>query len=155
MMNQQNPAYLTAAHLLKQTAGRSTQARTAVLAILLEATAALSHQEVEQLAQQQGLAVDRVTLYRVLDWLVEQQVAHKVMGADRTWRYNALADVNHPQHAHFHCQQCHQVFCLENLQPAVLLSLPTGYQLQHVEINLQGLCPACTATNWNNGWNKS
>ncbi len=142
-MNQAISTRQTAANLLKNASGRTTQARLIVLGILLEATTALSHLEIEQQAQQQGLAADRVTLYRVLDWLVEQGLAHKIMGADRTWRYNAHADLNHAQHAHFHCQHCQQVFCLEQLQPAVLLSLPTGYQLQHVEINLQGLCPAC------------
>ena len=144
-MNQATLTQQTAANLLKTTGGRATQARLLVLGILLEATAALSHWEIEQQAHIRGLAADRVTLYRVLDWLVEQGLAHKIMGADRTWRYNAHAELNHAQHAHFHCQSCQQVFCLEQLQPAVLLSLPPGYQLRHVEINLQGLCPACAA----------
>lgn len=129
--------------ILQQASGRITPARTGVLEILLAATAALSHQEIEQLAQQQGYSFDRVTLYRALDWLVEQGMAHKISGADRTWRYNAQTGVPH-QHAHFHCKQCEQVFCLENLQPALLFKLPPGYQLEAVELNLQGRCPACS-----------
>ncbi|QTR45484.1 transcriptional repressor [Thiothrix litoralis] len=131
-----------ARELLQQSSGRITPARIGVLGILLEAKAALSHQEIEQLATQQGLSFDRVTLYRALDWLVEQGMAHKISGADRTWRYNAQTGTAH-QHAHFHCNHCQQVFCLENLQPAFMLSLPPGYQLEQVEVNLQGTCPAC------------
>ena len=128
--------------LLQQSTGRVTPARIGVLGILLAANAALSHQEIEQLALQQGYTFDRVTLYRALDWLVEQGMAHKISGADRTWRYNAQAGIPH-QHAHFHCKQCEQVFCLENLQPAFLFALPPGYQLEQVDVNLQGICPAC------------
>jgi Fur family ferric uptake transcriptional regulator len=131
-----------ARQLLQQASGRVTPARIGVLGILLEAQAALSHQEIEQLAAQQGLSCDRVTLYRALDWLVEQGMAHKISGTDRTWRYNAQAGTPH-QHAHFHCKRCQQVYCLENLQPALVFSLPPGYQLEQVEVNLQGICPAC------------
>ncbi|QQZ27640.1 transcriptional repressor [Thiothrix subterranea] len=133
---------IAARTLLQQTQGRVTPARVGVLGILLNANAALSHQEIEQTALQQGLIVDRVTLYRALDWLVEQGLAHKIPGADRTCRYNAQAGVPH-QHAHFHCKDCEQVFCLENLQPTLLFALPGGYQIDEVELNLQGRCPDC------------
>jgi Fur family ferric uptake transcriptional regulator len=131
-----------ARHLLLQTQGRVTPARLGVLSILLDAEVALSHQEIEQAVLQQGSAFDRVTLYRALDWLVEQRVAHKIVGTDRAWRYNAQSGVSQ-QHAHFYCKRCEQVFCLENLQPALLVSLPPGYQVEQVELNLQGCCPAC------------
>lgn len=140
-------AYLdeqAARKLLEDTKGRVTSARVGVLSILLQANAALSHQEIEQYAQQHDLLFDRVTLYRALDWLVEQGIAHKIAGADRTWRYNAQTGLQH-QHAHFHCKYCEQVYCMENLQPAVLFSLPSGYRLEQVEVNLQGICPSCTA----------
>lgn len=132
--------------LLRRVKGRVTPARLGVLGILLEADAALTHQEIEQQATQQGVTFDRVTLYRALDWLVEQGVAHKVNGPDRAWRYNAQAGTPH-QHAHFHCRHCGQVFCLENLQPALLFSLPPGYRVEQVELNLQGYCPNCLQEN--------
>jgi Fur family ferric uptake transcriptional regulator len=83
-----------------------------------------------------------VTLYRALDWLVEQQMAHKINGVDRTWRYNAQREHQH-QHAHFQCKYCSQIYCLEHLQPAFLFNLPSGYQLEEVELTLQGRCPQC------------
>jgi Fur family ferric uptake transcriptional regulator len=128
--------------LLEKANGRITPARLAVLSILLDAQTALSHLEIEQIAEQQGLSFDRVTLYRALDWLVEQQMAHKINGVDRTWRYNAQREHQH-QHAHFQCKYCSQIYCLEHLQPAFLFNLPSGYQLEEVELTLQGRCPHC------------
>ncbi len=128
--------------LLEKANGRITPARLAVLRILLDAETALSHLEIEQTAEQQGLSFDRVTLYRALDWLVEQRMAHKIKGADRIGRYNAQLEHKH-QHAHFQCNYCSQIYCLEHLQPAFLFNLPDGYQLEAVELTLQGCCPQC------------
>lgn len=132
-----------AQHLLQQTAGRTTPIRLKVLELLLQSPTAISHLDLEHLAQQAGFEADRVTLYRTLDWLVEQGLAHKIAGADRVWRYNAQADLHSP-HAHFACEICKQVFCLERIQPALLFSLPTGFKLNQVEITLTGQCAQCS-----------
>lgn len=129
--------------LLNESGGRITPARISVLSLLLDAKSAMTHQDLEKSAQQQGLKFDRVTLYRALDWLVEQGMAHKISGIDRSWRYSALAEASMQQHAHFHCKNCNQVFCLEKLQPALIFSLPPGYKVDEIELNLQGYCPDC------------
>jgi len=129
--------------LLDNSEGRTTPARISVLSLLLDAKSALSHQEIELSVQEYGLSFDRVTLYRALDWLVEQGMAHKVLGIDRSWRYNALNEASVQQHAHFHCTSCNQVFCLEKIQPTLLYSLPADYQVDEVELSLQGSCPSC------------
>lgn len=129
---------------LAQSDGRVTSARVDVLSLLLKASSALTHQNLELAVQEEGLSIDRVTLYRVLDWLVEQGLAHKVTSADRTWHYNALLDTSLEQHAHFHCNSCDQVFCLESLQLAFLPNLPSGYKVEELNLNLQGRCPSCS-----------
>lgn len=126
---------------LIQPHGRATPARVRVLETLLAAPHALSHAEVEAHLSQSG-PLDRVTLYRVLDWLVERGIAHRIAGEDRCWRYNAVGQSEHG-HAHFHCNACGQVFCLSELQPAFALHLPPGYRYQQAELRIQGLCPAC------------
>ena len=74
---------------LRATGVRITPARAAVFKLLHESERALSHQEIES-----GLGranpLDRVTVYRVLDWLVEQGLAHKVAGLDRVWRFSII-----------------------------------------------------------------
>ncbi|TMH21317.1 MAG: transcriptional repressor, partial [Betaproteobacteria bacterium] len=59
-----------------------------MLAALLRADEALTHHEVEHRLRR-GQDVDRVTLYRVLEWLTEQGLVHKVSGEDRIWRFSA------------------------------------------------------------------
>lgn len=124
---------------------RATPAREHVLDILLAAQSALSHQEIEIAARVQGQDLDRVTLYRVLDWLVTQGLAHKIEGRDRVWRFNAVqvTETEHG-HAHFHCTRCGKVFCLEQMQPSFALSLPVGFHFEKAELTLQGICPSCS-----------
>jgi Fur family ferric uptake transcriptional regulator len=85
--------------------------------------------------------VDRVTVYRVLEWLVGQELAHRIAGDDRVWRYKAQTDRN--GHAHFKCNRCGAVFCLENTSTAYALALPPGYRSQAVELTIRGLCASC------------
>lgn len=134
-----------ARELLEFIGERATLTRVGVLSLLLDAEVALSHQELEQCATKNGAKYDRVTLYRVLDWLVEKNIAHKILGIDRSWRYNAssnTANKSERYHAHFHCTRCHQIYCLEKLHTSLLPDFPSNYQIEEVE--LKGCCPNCT-----------
>lgn len=131
-----------AAVRISEQGGRATPTRTAVLDTLLHAGQPLSHDEIGESLAIRGIPHDRVTLYRTLDWLVSHGLAHRVAGADRVWRFNALPDEQH-SHAHFHCEHCRGVFCLESLQPAMAASLPAGFSLQRAELNVHGRCPKC------------
>jgi len=139
------PPTPSARELLQQDGERITAAREAILDILLQAPRALTHPSVEQEARARGLNADRVTVYRVLDWLVAHGYAHRIAGEDRVWRFNAATRGNHG-HAHFHCQQCGQVFCLNDLQPVFSLNLPEGFRFDGAELTIQGLCPQCSAS---------
>jgi Fur family ferric uptake transcriptional regulator len=125
-----------------QAGGRPTDVRKRVLAILLGAKHALSHTEVEEAARAQGAALDRVTLYRVLDWLVARGLAHKIAGGDRLWRFNAAADETR-RHAHFHCTGCGQVFCLKEITQDFSRVLPPGFRFQRAELSIEGTCARC------------
>src|SRR5450830_1089882 len=76
---------------LRDAAVRVTQARVSVMAALLEARSAVSHQDI----QDQLVDLDRVTLYRALDCLTEAGLAHKIASDDRIFRYNAGAGAEH------------------------------------------------------------
>ena len=107
---------------LRQASVRITPVRVKVLAALLGASRAFSHQDV----QETFADTDRVTLYRTLDCLTEAGLAHKISGDDRISRYSAgrmnanqdsvspsaLSDARH-QHGHFKCTRCAKIFCLE------------------------------------------
>ena len=133
-----------AEQLIRRSGARLTSPRFAVLSLLLSSDHALSHQEVtDSLAGQ--LHVDRVTVYRVLDWLVEQGLAHRIAGEDRVWRFSKSrhpGEVEH-RHAHFACKQCGQTFCLDNIPAALDVKLPAGYQPEAVELTIRGRCGQC------------
>ncbi len=123
---------------------RVTAARLAILQMLLDSPRALSHRDVETGMSEIGEHFDRVTLYRVLEWLVSQRLAHKVAAEDRSWRFSAVLEGNH-EHPHFRCLNCGEVLCLDALRPAFVLGLPPGYTLQRAELTIHGACPACSA----------
>ena len=131
-----------AGRLIQDLGARVTAPRRYVLAALLGAGRALSHHEVEAAARAAG-PIDRVTVYRVLEWLTAHGLAHKIAGADRLWRFSAAGDEPKPRHPHFTCTRCGQIFCLKSPAATLLPELPPGFESQGVEITVRGLCRHC------------
>jgi Fur family transcriptional regulator, ferric uptake regulator len=125
---------------LRSTGARVTQPRVQVLATLLGAERALSHHEIEGCLS--GQSIDRVTVYRVLDWLVGQRLAHRISGQDRIWRFGAVTSGEAGQYAFFECVDCSRVLPLcDVLQPA--MKLPRGYEMNRVQVSVTGRCDSC------------
>ena len=136
---------------LRLLGARVTQPRVAILACLIGSDEALTHQAVIDGLSGDADGVDRVTVYRVLDWLVEQGIAQKRAGNDRVFRFSlreheaARAEV-HRQHSHFHCLRCDRTFCLEaaGTPPRVATpKVPSGFAVEHVELTVNGVCAEC------------
>lgn len=133
--------------ILKDHGLRVTEARMAVLRVLIQSAAALSRGEIAEALP--GCSYDKATLYRTLDAFVDKGLAHQVPTRGRTRLYAVtLEEVEHHEeahHAHFICEQCRQVFCL----PDTSLSGPgpateaDGFVVHEREVRLKGLCPDC------------
>lgn len=121
---------------------RNTTAKSTILQLLQDASVALAHAEI--LPKLAGIC-DRVTAYRVLDRLVAEGLAHKIVPTDGIVRYAACANCSHTQHIHnhihFNCTKCKSVTCLEGVRPSY--NLPNGYSIQDANFMLTGLCPSC------------
>ena len=130
------------AEQIRRSGARATPARIRVLRLLRDAPAALTHNEIEIALG--ALAIDRVTLYRVLDWLAESGLAHKNTDAHRVYRFSAAAAGEHRTHVHFRCEDCGGVFCLDAAPPAAP-TLPRGFSLSRVDFDLRGRCAGCCA----------
>jgi len=130
------------AEQIRRTGARATPARIRVLQLLRDAPAALTHNEIESALG--ALAIDRVTLYRVLDWLAESGLVHKNTDAHRVYRFSAAAAGEHQTHVHFRCEDCGGVFCLDAALPATP-ALPLGFSLSRVDFDLRGRCAGCCA----------
>lgn len=154
---------------LRDSTLRVTDARIRVLAALLGAPYAYSHQDVQDLLAD----MDRVTLYRALDCLTDAGLAHKIAGDDRVYRYNAAVehhdhgDAAHTQHqhGHFKCTRCSRVFCIDSadanlldnaksagvsgttlrqqLQSTLQETLGSGFQSHDIELTIKGWCADC------------
>ena len=144
------PAYLAripeAEAAIRQTADRLTQPRVAVLACLMSLDHAASHFDVAQ-ALARHHPMDRVTVYRVLEWLVEVGIAHRISGDDRVWRFMindpSAAIAPHHQHAHFSCTTCGQTFCLDDVPNKLTFKLPSGFKPAEVDLKFRGRCLHC------------
>lgn len=148
-----------ARQLLRAAGARVTTPRTQVLSAMLRVrqdqrstVQALSHQEVaDQLDQSSGQELpDRVTLYRILEWLVEQGLAHKMAGEDRVYRFSlndtAADPQREPGHAHFQCLHCHRMYCLHDsalVRQALKAALPKGFKAQELAASVRGVCADC------------
>lgn len=155
---------------LRSTSVRATDARIKVLAALLGARYAFSHQDIQDTL----VDMDRVTLYRALDSLTDAGLAHKIAGDDRVFRYNAgIEEIAHGkhqaqqhQHGHFKCTRCAKVFCIDNvdeqllaadskqndhpslrqqLQKVLQSTLGKGFQSHEIELTIKGFCADCAA----------
>lgn len=138
-----NKLHRTAEELIRHSGGRATAGRIRILAILLAEQQAITHREIEQRLPQ-TLQLDRVTLYRALEWLSEKNLIHKVTSDDRVWRYHANRELHSHQHAHFKCTCCAQMICLDDFPIERNWPLPIGYRFQEIELTVKGLCADCS-----------
>jgi len=96
--------------------------------------------------QHQLQSIDRVTLYRTLNALIESGLIHKVSVEDNETFYaicsqKCTTKEHHHQHVHFRCTQCKEVTCVQ-ASGLETLSLP-GYQVASFEIQAVGVCSSC------------
>lgn len=136
------PPNQTAATLIAACGGRVTRTRTAVLEILRGTERSLNHDDIAAILEAQAMPHDRVTLYRTLDWLVDQGLAHRIIGPDRARRFKA-GTAHDTHHAHFHCDRCGHVLCLESVRAEEQVELPEGYRPERAELVFHGTCAEC------------
>lgn len=103
---------------------------------------ALSHQEIQGELEN---GCNRVTIYRVLDRLVEEGEVHRIVDINGVSKFAACDDAcsnghNH-DHVHFSCKECGEVTCIDVIKPAI--DLPEGYTIDEANFTLSGVCPEC------------
>jgi Fur family ferric uptake transcriptional regulator len=128
---------------------RATPSRLAVLELLRDSDAPMSHGDVaDQLASQ---AWDRATIYRNLTDLAEAGLVRRTDVGDHVWRFEAVSDDHEASaHPHFVCTECGTIECLPEIELAVRASRssararpPRAVKQRQVEVHVRGLCDAC------------
>ncbi|HBI47811.1 MAG TPA: hypothetical protein DDX93_03730 [Smithella sp.] len=134
--------------LTLQNAGISkTSQRLAVLNILLKATKPLSVSTIRQSIEKEA-DIDKVTVYRILSLFRKRGIIRKIASAGGA-NYFEIATLENPLHPHFSCRNCGALTCLAPLPftkaPELILS-KDDYSIDHIEINISGLCACCRNT---------
>lgn len=148
----------TAELIFEQFGLKMTASRLEVAGVLIASSFPLTHQEILKRLPSE---FDRVTLYRVLDWLLKKNVIHRIAGEDRTWRFqmnhhdkksyqlteknarSRLKIIQSHSHAHFKCSLCGKVFCLNDVFPQLSSNVPSDFAVESIELNIIGQCAVC------------
>ena len=130
--------------LLKKNKLRATPIRKELLQLFLASKNALSNQDIEGHLSD----VDRVTLYRTLKSFQEKGIIHRAFDNTDTARYAACSDhcdahAHHDEHLHFHCSNCDNTFCVDEI-PIPKLEMPTGFKAHKTNIVVDGICEECS-----------
>lgn len=123
---------------------RLTPVRRRVLEILLESHRALGAYDVLDRLVAEGFARQPPVVYRALDFLVENGLAHRVR------RLNAFAACMHPGEAHqpafLICRSCNMVAEAPAARVRAAFeaaAAEVGFTVERLSLEAQGLCPAC------------
>jgi len=96
------------------------------------------------LSEQDGRRAAPPTVYRALDFLLENGLVHRISSL------NAFVGCNHPEHAHqgqfLICRECHAAIELEqkSISDAIIKSsADVGFQVEGQTVEVVGLCSGC------------
>lgn len=132
---------------------RATRAVQALLSVLpAQPEAGWTQSLVEAALQQQGIAVNRVTVYRALDRLVHAGVLQRTVDTQRVTRYWVVSPATPVPSAHMECKACHQPMALDANAAAVQAALvalqqavaqATGLTRCSLGVMVQAQCAHC------------
>ncbi len=131
--------------LLKNCGLDPTPSRLRVLEVVGNNNSPLSAQEIYDTLRRNRL-INRVTVYRILDLLVDSGLVDRLSGAGRSFVYGLAPNENHPAHPHFYCRQCGHLECLH--PQSLMLDLDPMHRsfpglIENVEVRVDGICKNC------------
>jgi len=133
------------AELLKACKLAVTRHRLRVLEIIGSHNFPLSAAEIYE-ALGHNTSINRVTVYRILDLLVERGLVQRLSGGGRSFVYGLAPSDDHPAHPHFYCKSCGQMECLKP-QSLIVDTQPMRRTFQglieNIEVRIDGVCQTC------------
>jgi Fur family ferric uptake transcriptional regulator len=91
-------------------------------------------------------AINRVTVYRILELLVEKGLVERMSSGGRSFHFGIAPNENHRPHPHFYCRRCGALECLRpEALPIDLRPLENTYpgRIEHVAVRVDGICKTC------------
>jgi Fur family ferric uptake transcriptional regulator len=91
-------------------------------------------------------SINRVTVYRILDLLVDHEIIERLSTGGRAAHYGLAPNNYHQRHPHFYCKSCGHMDCLNpgslNIETESLKKTFPG-QIDKVEVRVDGICKNC------------
>ncbi len=131
--------YTNGSALLEQKGLKKTKLRLGLIQYFLENTNARSYADLKEVHPE----TDKSTLYRNLSTFESAGLIHRVNDHTGIAKYAFGEAASHgKEHAHFVCDDCETVYCVEGT-PAPKLEVPSGFKAKDVETIIRGTCANC------------
>ncbi len=120
---------------------KTTIAKTQIKELIESSFVALSPNEIKKVLKK---TCNKVTVYRVLDRLIEEKIIHKVMtpeGGVKYAAFNSCCENHKPNHIHFSCKSCNQITCLPHIEATC--KLHKEYIVEEIYCTVVGVCSRC------------
>ncbi len=131
--------------LLEDAGLPATPNRLRVLEIIGNNSFPLSVADIHETLER-SCPVNRTTVYRILDLLVEKQVVARIATGGRAAYYGMAPNEQHQAHPHFYCTQCGRMDCLTpetvNIDFHAFENTFPG-RIDKFEVRLDGICRNC------------
>ena len=119
-----------------------TEARVAILGVLMETPRPLRQNQIAKRLTDR--AMNKVTIYRTLESLVEVGLVHRAFMQKRAWHFELAHHCSETQcHPHFTCLTCGQTHCLTGISIPMAKSPYKGFIIRRQQVRLEGFCPTC------------
>ena len=133
------------AELLKDCELAATRHRLRILKVIGSHNFPISAAEIYETLGH-NTAINRVTVYRILDLLVQRGLVQRLSGGGRSFVYGLAPSDDHPAHPHFYCKSCGQMECLEpqslNVDTQPMRRTFQGL-IENIEVRIDGICHTC------------
>lgn len=130
--------------LLKNTNTKMTSARSRLLDIILDSSTPLTANRLHEKLTE-SIKSDLATVYRALKIFTEKGIV-RAINLDGDTVYYEKACEHNPLHAHFYCESCGKVECLDPFgfdETASFLKMAKNKDINSVELILKGRCNKC------------
>jgi len=113
-----------------------------IISILEEKCALNAYEIFEHLKERENISISQTTVYRALNYMVENHLLKPVNLNDGHNRYELISKENH--HHHFICTNCQQLYPVECPFETVEKLLPEGFKVNFHNFEIFGICKDCS-----------
>ena len=127
-------------HLLEKKGLKKTKVRKALIQHFMKMDHAQSYNDLQAALVNE---VDKSTLYRNLTSFEQAGIIHRINDHSGVAKYAFGESPNEgKEHAHFVCEYCKTVYCVEELEPHQF-NVPKGFKTKKVQTIIMGTCADC------------